>query len=390
MQVINYPKQSISLIAVFSILLTACGGGGGGGGGSDTSGGTTSTNTTNGGTTSNSNGFNLTGTVPGTLIEAFCDDGSYYQTHSEQNGTSHHPYTLRLPFNVGCRVVMTTNETSTTGKVVTALRFRNSSGQDSTVLRSSSGDIDLGFVNLPLTRSAMRKDSNGDGVEDDVLEVSFDETQTNGIGLSFLVSDSLDTDRDGIPNIYEDDDGDGLPNRYDQDDDGDGIDDINDPDRDNDGRSDNDLDGDGIPNDRDQDDDNDGISDTDDSDDDNDGVDDEHDSDDDNDGIDDRDDDDYVSGNNGGNNVTVPDGGRLLASQCFQCHGTDGKSQTGIDSLAGESVAELLEEMLEMQAGAENDIMHYQALGYNTEQIRAMAAFFANQSKSANYAGDDD
>ncbi|MEZ5449384.1 MAG: hypothetical protein R3E89_10495 [Thiolinea sp.] len=42
----------------------------------------------------------------------------------------------------------------------------------------------------------------------------------------------------------------------------------------------------------------------------------------------------------------IPDGARLLASQCFQCHGTDGRSSGGIESLAGESERELAGETL--------------------------------------------
>ena len=39
--------------------------------------------------------------------------------------------------------------------------------------------------------------------------------------------------------------------------------------------------------------------------------------------------------------------GRLLASQCFQCHGTNGKSVNGWDSIAGESYNEIMEELEE-------------------------------------------
>ncbi len=76
--------------------------------------------------------------------------------------------------------------------------------------------------------------------------------------------------------------------------------------------------------------------------------------------------------------TTIPDGARLLASQCFQCHGTDGQSKTSIDSLIDESEAELVEEMLEMAYETDNDLMHYQARGYSEEQIRAIAAYIAS------------
>ena len=53
-----------------------------------------------------------------------------------------------------------------------------------------------------------------------------------------------------------------------------------------------------------------------------------------------------------------PDIDRLLASQCAQCHGTDGNAVGDIDSLAGEDFNELVDEMLEMKADDDlDDIM---------------------------------
>lgn len=84
---------------------------------------------------------------------------------------------------------------------------------------------------------------------------------------------------------------------------------------------------------------------------------------------------------------TIPDGARLLASQCFQCHGTDGHSQTDIDSLSGESEAELIEEMQEMVSESDHDLMHFQARGYTDEQVRAIAAYISSLPGSGS---DDD
>jgi sulfide dehydrogenase cytochrome subunit len=78
----------------------------------------------------------------------------------------------------------------------------------------------------------------------------------------------------------------------------------------------------------------------------------------------------------------VPDHGRLLAAQCAQCHGMNGYSNNSIDHLAGESVAEIVEEMLEMQLESENDLMHFQARGYDYTQIQAMAEYFASLPKT--------
>lgn len=85
----------------------------------------------------------------------------------------------------------------------------------------------------------------------------------------------------------------------------------------------------------------------------------------------------------------IPDGARLLASQCFQCHGTDGHSQTDIDSLAGESEAELIEEMQEMVSESDHELMHFQARGYTDEQVRAIAAYISSLPNSGNGDNDD-
>jgi cytochrome c553 len=94
---------------------------------------------------------------------------------------------------------------------------------------------------------------------------------------------------------------------------------------------------------------------------------------------------DYTGGNLDNTKISeaatvVPDGARLLASQCFQCHGTDGKSTTDIDSLAGESQNEIISEMREMKAKTKVDLMHYQAKAYTDAQIQLIAAYFASIS----------
>ena len=247
-----------------SLLLTACGGGGG------------SANLTPKST------YNLTGTVPGTLIEAYCDDGSTYSVTSTQNNTNKHPFSLSLPKNLACRVVMITNENDPAKRVVTPIKFIDQKGKSSTIISSNGGDIEIGHIALSLSRSGMTADANSDGVEDIPKEVIINDADARVIERA---TDPLDTNNNGIPNVYEDLDGDGIPNRYDNDDDGDGIKDINDNDRNNDGVNDDDLDGDGITNNIDVDDDNDGLNDNVDNDDDNDGINDAVDNDDDNDGV---------------------------------------------------------------------------------------------------------
>jgi cytochrome c553 len=67
--------------------------------------------------------------------------------------------------------------------------------------------------------------------------------------------------------------------------------------------------------------------------------------------------------------------GRLLASNCYQCHGTYG--QGGFDRLLGKT--DLLEELREYsgkQAG--DDIMAAHAQGYTDAQLQALASYLAN------------
>ena len=371
--------QAASLSVAVAAALAACGGGS-----SDGSDDGNNNNTT---TPQTSSTYTLSGTVPGTLIEAYCSDGSYVSTNSIQDGTSQHPFKLILPLDVDCRLVMTTNEDDAANKVVTPISLGTVVG-NSIAFSNSDSSLDLGYVDLPMSRAEMLSDLNGDGVEDQPLLVTVSSAAT-GVQLQLSGVDPMDDDGDGIINVYEDIDGDGIPNRDDDDDDNDGIDDIDDLDADDDGVEDNDRDGDGVPNGEDVDDDNDGVDDETDRDDDNDGELDEDDSDDDNDGI--EDDLDYdTTDATSGSTVSVPTSGptagRLLASQCAQCHGTDGHSLNGIDDLAGEGRGEIIEEMREMHADNDIDIMVFQAKGYNDQQIQLLADYLGSIPGS----GDDD
>ena len=92
--------------------------------------------------------------------------------------------------------------------------------------------------------------------------------------------------------------------------------------------------------------------------------------------------------------ITTPSAGRLLASQCAQCHGTEGISISDIDSLAGES-DEILEEMNEMQGENEKSVMHLQAKGYTQDQIIEIANYFSTlypngESSSGDEREDDE
>lgn len=214
----------------------------------------------------------ISGTVPGTLIEAFCTDGSYYSVKSTDNNTTEHPFEIEIPNTVSCSLVMTTNEDDIATKVVTQIGMITIDGNGT--LFTAAADINLG--NIPLAMDpADINDTNGDHVSDDILSI-----QVGSALILVELENPLDDDGDGLVNVYEDDDNDGINNHDDDDDDNDGTLDIN--------ENDNDLDNDGIDNNNDVDDDNDGLNDNEDNDDDNDGINDSDDSDDDNDGIDDN------------------------------------------------------------------------------------------------------
>ena len=73
----------------------------------------------------------------------------------------------------------------------------------------------------------------------------------------------------------------------------------------------------------------------------------------------------------------APDAGRLLASQCFGCHGTNGYSTNKWDSIAGED--NLHGEMFE----DDEEIMYLQAKGYTSDEITYMENWFSSQSSSS-------
>ncbi len=70
--------------------------------------------------------------------------------------------------------------------------------------------------------------------------------------------------------------------------------------------------------------------------------------------------------------------GRLLASNCFQCHGTNGSG--GFERLTGESASEIYGELKKFANGQEdsNGIMAAHAMGFSDAQLRAIANYFAS------------
>lgn len=66
------------------------------------------------------------------------------------------------------------------------------------------------------------------------------------------------------------------------------------------------------------------------------------------------------------------------ASACFSCHGTEGYSEGGMVSLAGQKKSDLIEKMKDYQSGKRvASVMHQLSKGYSDEQIEVIAAYFA-------------
>lgn len=73
--------------------------------------------------------------------------------------------------------------------------------------------------------------------------------------------------------------------------------------------------------------------------------------------------------------------GRLLASNCFQCHGTNGNGP-GFEELTGESASKLFEKMKEYQSGEEGEgIMARHAIGYSDAQLRELSQWLSQQQR---------
>lgn len=67
--------------------------------------------------------------------------------------------------------------------------------------------------------------------------------------------------------------------------------------------------------------------------------------------------------------------GRLLASQCAQCHGTNGAGP-GFEQIAGK---DLFNDLMDMKYRPIEGIMDRQARGYTDEQLQLIADYLSNQ-----------
>lgn len=77
--------------------------------------------------------------------------------------------------------------------------------------------------------------------------------------------------------------------------------------------------------------------------------------------------------------TTAPSDGRLLASNCFQCHGTDGRA--GFEQINGKSSTEIyskLKEMQRKQPGTDDyNIMFPHARGYTDAQLLKISQYLS-------------
>jgi len=73
----------------------------------------------------------------------------------------------------------------------------------------------------------------------------------------------------------------------------------------------------------------------------------------------------------------APPPGQLLASMCYQCHGTNGQAVSGFESITGKSATEMYKSLLEMSQRRPENIMDLQARAYTPEQLRQLSNYLA-------------
>ena len=74
----------------------------------------------------------------------------------------------------------------------------------------------------------------------------------------------------------------------------------------------------------------------------------------------------------------APPPGQLLASQCFQCHGTNGRAVGGFESINGKSADDMYKKLLEMSSRRPEGIMDVQARAYTPIQLKLIATYLAS------------
>jgi cytochrome subunit of sulfide dehydrogenase len=81
---------------------------------------------------------------------------------------------------------------------------------------------------------------------------------------------------------------------------------------------------------------------------------------------------------------TAPDNTRYLASNCANCHGTNGATNVpGAFQLAGQKADYIVEQLRAFKDGKKSaTIMHQIAKGYSDQQVLALANYFSKQPKA--------
>jgi len=214
----------LMVLAVSGPLLWGCGSKGGGGGEPPTDQPPVQT----------PSGTVIKGTVPGTIIHAFGDDGSYYRTETNPADPAPRPFFLSVKPGIGYRLVLEE------GSVLYPVTFDSGHGGTTNRFYMSlvGTALDLGNVTLSSGRATPEKnpldyvDTDGDRIVDRADP-----------DFTLLVDDPLDADGDGVPNALEpghvpapgDADGDGIADAQDMDMDNDGLQNASDPDADGNG-----------------------------------------------------------------------------------------------------------------------------------------------------------
>ena len=190
----------------------------------------------------------IIGTVPGTVIEAYGENGEYFLTYSETNDTDQHPFLLDgLPAGVGLYLVMIVNE-NTGNEIVMPIAFPTGTGEVmARIVLHEGQQIDLGHVPLYLNCSRVPPDIDPDGncildkpfllnesmgSKNPLRQMDADNDNINdyddidhgyGPGSGGMYHNPQDEDGDGVPNYYDPDfipypndaDGDGIPDNPD-------------------------------------------------------------------------------------------------------------------------------------------------------------------------------
>lgn len=73
----------------------------------------------------------------------------------------------------------------------------------------------------------------------------------------------------------------------------------------------------------------------------------------------------------------APPQGQLLASMCYQCHGTNGQAVSGFESITGKSASDMYKTLLELSQRRPENIMDLQARAFTPEQLRQIANYLA-------------